>query len=180
MIAALVVAIPMAIFVAIRFRRLNQPSFLDQCVPYEEGVIPPQGWVLVEIQGQGRYWVNPTLLKSGSPQTELTPEQVERIRAFKEILGSNDPSSLEEALANFSRDHDPEPEIAVWEHIARVWQREVAERGASDPAHATLLYVAVLGCSLVGPSAEALLAWNPGLKGISDLEGLAARYRGAE
>jgi len=178
MIAALVLALPAAVFVAIRFKRLNEPSFLDHCVPYQEGEIPPQGWVLVEIQGKGPHWVNPALLKAAGPQTELTAEQRARIRAFKEVLGENDPSTLEEALVNFSRDQDPDLEIAVWERIAEVWSQEVAKRGAEDPAHAKLLYLAVLGCSFVGANADALLSWNPQLKGIADLESLAARYRG--
>lgn len=177
MIAAFVVAIPMAVFVAIRFRRLNEPSFLDQCIPYEEGALPPQGWSLVQIQGAGLYWVDPSLLKPSEPQSELTEAQVERIRAFKEILGDNDPSSLEEALDNFRRDHNPDPQIVIWERIARAWQEEVASRGVTDSDHARLLYRAVLGCSLVGASADALLAWDPRMKGIADLEGLVARYR---
>ena len=178
LIAALVLAIPMAIFVAIRFKRLNEPSFLDHCIPYEEGVIPPRGWSLVQIQGKGRYWANPELFKPAEPRSELTPEQIERIKAFREVLGDNDPSTLEEALANFSRDLDPEPEIAIWEHIAQAWSEEVHRREVADPDHASLLFRAVLGCSLVGASPEALLSWNPQLKGVSDLDGLTARYRG--
>jgi len=124
------------------------------------------------------YWVDPALLKFSEPRTELTPDQVERIRAFKEILGENDPSTLEEALHNFRCDQNPEPEIVVWENIARVWSEEASIRGLSEGPHAQLLFRAVLGCSLVGASADALLTWDPRLKGLADLEGLTARYRG--
>lgn len=156
----------------------DQARRVDGFIPAVEGEIPPRGWILVEVEGKGRFWADPTTLLSSMPKNELTARQVERIRAFKAIVGENDPTSLEEAIDNFSRDRNPDAEIAIWEHIAEVWSSEVAARGISDPSHARLLYLGVVGCSLVGPSPEALLAWNPGLKAVPDLAGLTARYRG--
>jgi hypothetical protein len=160
-----------------RARTEREPTFLEKCVPYEEGKVGPRNWTLVEIEGKGRFWVDPASLKPSPPRHQLTPEQIERIRAFKEVLGDHDPSTLEQALDNFSRDHDPDAEIAIWEHVAEVWSSEIAARRVEDPAHARLIYLAVVGCSLVEPSPDALLSWNPSLKAVPDLAGLTARYR---
>jgi len=56
------------------------------------------------------------------PHAELPPELTERIKAFKAILGYVDPSSLEYATDNFKRDMHPEPQVEVWERIARAYQ----------------------------------------------------------
>jgi hypothetical protein len=156
----------------------RQPTFLEKAIPYEEGKAPLRGWTLVEIEAEGRFWVDPKTLTASAPQHQLSPEQVGRIRAFKEILSDNDPTTLEQAVDNFSRDRDPDAEIAIWEHIAEVWSSEIKARGIEDPSHARLIYMAVVGCSLVDPTPEALLAWNPRMKEVSDLAGLSARYRG--
>lgn len=43
---------------------------------------------------------------------------VDRIRAYKQILGDADSTSLHRAIDNFKRDANPEREVEIWEHIA--------------------------------------------------------------
>lgn len=47
---------------------------------------------------------------------------VDRIRAYKQILGDADPTSLDRAIDNFKRDANPERELEIWERIASIYQ----------------------------------------------------------
>ena len=94
-----------------------------------------------------QFWVRPADLKTqDAPVSELTTEQVDRIRRFKELLGDHDPSSLEEAVEGFKKDQDPEREILVWEQIARIYTDELAERPEASTDARDLLYDVVLRC----------------------------------
>lgn len=113
-----------------------------------------------------------------APKVEaLSEEQVRRITAFKARLGDLDPSSLEQTLANFSRDAHPDREIAIRERIADVVEAELRARGNPSDEQRRLIYEAVLGCSLTEPRAEVLLQANPRLQALDDLEQVAARWR---
>lgn len=59
------------------------------------------------------------------PTSTLTPEQVERIKAFRQTFAEVFPGELEEALENFRRDQNPEREILVWEKMAEEYKRQV-------------------------------------------------------
>ena len=51
----------------------------------------------------------------------LAPELIERIKAYKAVIGDADPASLEDAIDDFRRDRNPEKEVRVWERIAHVF-----------------------------------------------------------
>ena len=50
---------------------------------------------------------------------KLSTEQIQRIKAYKEMLGESDICSLEKAISDFELDVDPNIEIEIWEGIAR-------------------------------------------------------------
>ena len=113
----------------------------DAFIPFVEGELGPPGWILAQVEDQGRYWVDPTqLVESPHPPQALSEEQVRRIRAFKEALGPLDPPSLEVTLHNFSLDRNADNEIAIWEHITSVWLAEMRERGDPSPEEVFLVY----------------------------------------
>ena len=51
---------------------------------------------------------------------------VDRIRAYKQILGDADLTSLDRAIDNFKHDANPERELEIWERIASIYQAFVA------------------------------------------------------
>lgn len=150
---------------------------MNDPIPHEEGRPPPRGWVLVQDQNGKRWWADPATLRPSPERSRLSPEQVARIRRFKATLGAHDTATLEETLSNFARDADPEPEIVIWERIARVFADEVTARGVPSPEEERLIYFAALGCSLVGPDVGQLLSWCPPLKGLRNLAAIGARWR---
>ena len=55
-------------------------------------------------------------------QSGLPESFVERVRSFKNILKEVETSTVEEALANFQKDRNPESELGLWEHMALAYQ----------------------------------------------------------
>ena len=96
------------------------------------------------------------------PTTPLSDEQIERIRAFKEILAEHDRTTLEQAIENFRRDTHPEPEIRLWERIARVYREELGDRPSAKNAERRLLFTALLGCSFGFSNFAELVSWDEG------------------
>jgi len=52
----------------------------------------------------------------------LSDKQISRITSFQEILKEVNTIPLEETIENFQRDVNPDKEIKIWEHIAKVYQ----------------------------------------------------------
>lgn len=57
----------------------------------------------------------------------LTLEQIERIKAYKVLLGVVDPSTLERAISDFELDEDPDVEIGIWEGIAMEYEASATD-----------------------------------------------------
>src|SRR5690349_1760890 len=71
-------------------------------------------------------------LKQGPIQhAQLTEDQLERIKKFREVFADIDELSLEAWIDNFKRDVDPDREIAIWEHISRSYQSYCSEHNLS-------------------------------------------------
>lgn len=146
-------------------------------IPHSEGNPPPPGYVLGKDQQGVLWWVPPDAVKKGAQErTELTPEQIRRIRAFKEILWEHDHTSLGEAAANFRRDRNPEPEIRRWEHLAQVYQAEIEDRPLADARERKLLFRALLALTFSG-DVEDVIAMQPRVKALSDLPRVIDRFR---
>ena len=109
--------------------------------------------------------------------SELTPDQLRRIGAFKRILSEHDLTSFEEALANFRRDRTPEREIQVWERIARTYRDELRARPEADTAERRLLYRAIFARSLAADM-NAVLQMVPSAKSLPHLARAIERYEG--
>ncbi len=146
-------------------------------IPATEGRLPPRGWVLIEDQKGRRFWADPGKMQRSAERRTLTEKQLGRIRAFKEILGPHDPTSLDETVSNFKRDEDPDAEISIWEQIAHVFHDEVRARGEISMQEQHLIYFASLLCSTVGPNRDHLLSGNPRLKGLKNLDAVIARWQ---
>lgn len=68
-------------------------------------------------------WVKASELQPGPLlRDELTPEQLRRIAAIRQVLAQVEQSSPEEFNDGFKRDLHPDRELAVWEHIAKTYQ----------------------------------------------------------
>lgn len=64
----------------------------------------------------------------------LPNEFIERVKNFKQAIAEVETSSLESTLDNFQRDSNPETELYLWEHIAKMYQWTiVANAGLSIP-----------------------------------------------
>jgi len=62
----------------------------------------------------------------------LAPELIERIRAFKEVLGDVEQCPIETTIENFQRDMHPEREVEVWERIARAYKDFITEHTITE------------------------------------------------
>lgn len=145
-------------------------------IPHEEGTIPPIGYILVKKEGK-LYWADPNKIKLNPKYTsELTEQQVERVKRYKEILGEQDSCSLEEAIDNFRHDKYPEHEIQIWERIASVCETELERRPHASAEERGMVFTAVLFCSML-PNIGAILSSCPDLKKLRDLDRLVLEYR---
>ncbi|MFH1401495.1 MAG: hypothetical protein ABIG40_00850 [Parcubacteria group bacterium] len=73
---------------------------------------------------------------------------IERVRAFKQVLGDVENTSPEEAIRNFMRDLHPERELIIWEHIAAVYQKFITENTITDVATKKEVYGVALSTSM--------------------------------
>jgi hypothetical protein len=147
--------------------------------PYVDGEVPPRSFILGKYPDGSLFWFRPEDVQLGpSPNKQtLSEEQRQRVTQFKEILGVNDRTSLEETIENFERDANPESELRIWEAVAGVYEAELKERGHTTARERQLVYRAALRCSLGPPTVDALLATEPELKGLSNLARVVERYR---
>ncbi len=91
----------------------------------------------------------PSDLKSGPIRHPALPEYfVERVKAYKQAVAEVETSTLESTLENFRRDIEPEAELILWEHIAKIYQWSiVANAGLSLEQKKEVLSV-LLGLSM--------------------------------
>lgn len=57
--------------------------------------------------------------------TSLPASFITRVQKYKEILKEVETISLEETVANFQRDINPESELIIWENIAKQYKLNV-------------------------------------------------------
>jgi len=62
----------------------------------------------------------------------LSPDLINRIKKYRDLLGDADPGSLEDVIDSFRCDVRPEKEIAIWERIAHVFQNVAAGHKITD------------------------------------------------
>lgn len=77
----------------------------------------------------------------------LPDDYIDRIKAFKEILGDVDRASLEKTIDNFKRDANPGSELVIWERIASTFETYLLRNPTSDPAIRRDVYAVLLSAS---------------------------------
>ncbi len=153
------------------------PSDMPPITPYAGGPVPEGHLVLKDQYGE-RHLIDIDAAKAARDKerlSELTPDQVRRIGAFKRVLSEHDRTSLEEALANFRRDRTPEREIQVWERIARSYSDELSVRPQADTAERHLLYRVIFARSLAD-DIGGVLQMIPSAKSLPNLTRAIERY----
>lgn len=60
-------------------------------------------------------------LKPGPIRGALSAEQVERLKRIQQVFAEVDPTPLPKLVEDFSRDEDPDQEIAIWEAMATAY-----------------------------------------------------------
>ena len=155
---------------------------------FKDGLLPisepcPIGWIQVKMlknktDTEGElYWADPKTIKDdGKQRNRLTPEQIERIRAFKRILAEHETTTEERAFYNFSKDSHPEGEIAVWERIASAYEKEIELRPDADAEERHLLYQVLLAASSAGTDSGRIVSSMPRAKTLPHLERALTAY----
>ena len=78
----------------------------------------------------------------------LPGDFIERIKAFKKILGDIDSVPIEQTIDNFKRDADPESELVIWERIASAFQLYFSHKPTTDSAIRKEIFAVLLGSSM--------------------------------
>lgn len=154
-------------------------SQLDK-IPANPGVIPPMGWILVhEMSSDKDFWVDPKSLKERPPTSELSEEQIERIKRIASCLQEHDSTPVEEWIKNMRRDRHPENEIGVWEEITECYVEEMKERSSADFEERHLLYAVLLSASMLNEEmcrADNVLSMKPAAKSLPRLKQVIERF----
>src|ERR1700724_2724083 len=88
-------------------------------------------------------------LRPGPIRHSVLPDDfIERIKAFKEILGDVDGASLAKTIDNFKRDTHPENELVIWERIASTFQMFLSHNPTTDPAMRKDILAVLIGASM--------------------------------
>ena len=64
-----------------------------------------------------------TLTPSSIGTSLLTQEQKHRITLINKVFAIVFPQSKKETIEDFSRDHNPDREIKIWEHMAKAFMK---------------------------------------------------------
>ncbi len=77
---------------------------------------------------------------SAQARGTLSPSQIERVKAYKQSLGSVDKKSLDKTIAELQRTSDPEMALAIQETIAQTYVEVLASEGVQDQSKKEWLY----------------------------------------
>lgn len=153
----------------------------DEWIPATPGTVPPSGWILVREAKTGKdFWVNPAVLTQSAPRTELTEDQMARIRCVALALQEHDHSTVETWLENMRRDQEPEVEILTWELIVEVYQEELADRPAAEIGERQMVYGVLVSASMLTEDRcdpGTVMSMFPRAKCLSDLTRIVDLYR---
>lgn len=62
------------------------------------------------------------MTENNKTQSKLSERFIERVRSFKRTLTEVETSAIEQTLANFEKDRNPESELQLWENMASTYQ----------------------------------------------------------
>ncbi len=150
-------------------------------IPATPGVIPPIGWILARDMSSGSdFWVDPNSLEMSPPTSNLSVQQVERIKRIASFLQEHDSTPVEQWVENMRRDRHPETEIQVWEEIIECYQEEMKERSSADYEERHLLYSALLTASMLSDemcNVDSVLSMKPATKSLPRLKNVIERFQ---
>ena len=88
-------------------------------------------------------------LKEGPIRHQSLPDSfVERVKNYKQVLAEVETSSIESTLENFQRDANPETELILWEHIAKIYQWSIVANSGLSLEQKKEVFNIVLGLSM--------------------------------
>lgn len=88
-------------------------------------------------------------LKNGPIRHATLPDDfIERVKNFKQAITEVDKTTLEATLENFQRDLNPEKELYLWEHIAKIYQWSVVANAGLSLAQKKELFGLIIMLSL--------------------------------
>ena len=73
---------------------------------------------------------------------------IDRVKAFKALLGDVDATSLEQTLDAFSRYANPTNELVIWERIANIFHLFISHNSITDRAVKKEVMAVLLGASM--------------------------------
>jgi hypothetical protein len=152
----------------------------DGWIPATPDTVPPSGWILIRENTTGQnFWVDPKTLKRGSPVSELSPEQQNRIRRIALALQEHDPSPVETWFENMRRDQYPEGEIKTWEEIVDVYLAELGDRPSAQAEERQLVYGVLVAASMLTKELCELgkvMSMYPKAKSLPNLDRVVKRF----
>ena len=90
-------------------------------------------------------WVNPNTLSQGPIIHEnLSADQIAKITHLKKVFEEVDPTPLNKWIEDFSRDHNPDREIKIWEGMAQPFESFAEKRTLSIQAKKEVYQVVLL------------------------------------
>ncbi|MCE9560769.1 MAG: hypothetical protein K8U57_01815 [Planctomycetes bacterium] len=111
------------------------------------------GVVQIRLQGSDEIiWALPEQLHQGDVKHPEFDEGIrDYIRQIQAAFAEQRPLSFEEWEDGFRRDTNPEPEIALWLHAAKVYNAFTAEEPSAERRHD--VYRCIVTCMTTGPDA---------------------------
>jgi hypothetical protein len=101
------------------------------------------------VQGVGRVWISASQARQygGFRHAPFTEEMRNILRQIKGILHQVYPKSIEDWENGFRKDSQPEHEIAIWLHIASIYEQFVKER-KTTLAERRDIFKVLVNCSI--------------------------------
>jgi hypothetical protein len=153
----------------------------EDWIPATPDTVPPSGWILIRETKTGKdYWVDPKTLNASAPRSELTDEQMDRIRRVALALQEHDPSPVEQWFENVRWDQLPEGEIQTWEEIVDVYLAELADRPSANAEQRHLIYSVLVSASMLTKEMcepGTVMSMYPKAKKLPNLDRVVDRFR---
>jgi hypothetical protein len=150
-------------------------------IPAPPDTVPPSGWIPVREASTGKdYWVDPKSVKANAHRSELTDEQMDRIRRIAFALKEHDPTPVEKWFENMRRDQVPEGEIETWEAIVDVYLAELADRPSAQAEERHLIYGVLVSASMLTKEMcdpGTVMSMYPKAKKLPNLDRVVNRFR---
>lgn len=141
----------------------------------EKQKIPQPGMISIRKENGTIEYIDADSLQPGEKKLSLSTDQIERIKAFKNILIEVDNISLEETINDFERDRHPDKEILIYEVIAKTYQEEIENRNIRELELKEIMFKIILFASMEN-TIDYVISTYPSAKRISDIREILKRF----